>query len=149
MDGNNITFVYSLKRTVLILATSKQDQVGFSGYEKGSFMNRKMVYLLSLVALFLLWGVFGFLAAPAASGLALQGTIPAAERTLSLPEGTPAAGIPITSEPEPVWTEIVVFYGLIGLTAMFLMLALLSFANKSTTPYAEQQRQPSNETHEP
>jgi hypothetical protein len=110
-------------------------------------MNRKMVYLLSLTGFFLMWGVFGFIAAPPLGGLALQATVPAAESTPIPPEGTLAAGIAVTSKPEPVWTEVVVFYGLIGLTAMFLVLGLLSIANKSTAPYVERKGPSSNETH--
>ena len=109
-------------------------------------MNRKMAYIFSLTGFFLMWGVFGFISVPP-GGPGLQATAPAVENTPVLPEGTLAAGIPVTSEPEPVWTEIVVFYGLIGLTAMFLILALLSIANKSTAPYVERKDPSSNETH--
>ena len=109
-------------------------------------MNRKIVYLLGLTGFFLMWCVFGFIAAPPPGGLALQATVPAMERTSIPPEGTLAAGIPVTSKPEPVWTEIVVFYGLIGLTAMFLILALLRIANNPTAPYFERKDPSSKDT---
>jgi hypothetical protein len=108
-------------------------------------MNQKMVYILSLTGFFLIWGVFGFISVPPGAP-GLQVTAPVVENTRVPAEGTLAAGIPVTSEPEPVWTEIVVFYGLIGVTAMFLILALLSIANKSTAPYVERKSPSSNET---
>jgi hypothetical protein len=110
-------------------------------------MNRKMIYLFSLAGFLLMWGVFGFTATGPRGGPGLQATVPAVENTPVVPAGTDVAGIPITGEPEPVWTEIVVFYGLIGLTAMFLILAMLSLANKSTAPYVEHKGRSSEEGH--
>jgi hypothetical protein len=98
-------------------------------------MSRKMIYFCSLVGFFLMWGLFGFAAAGPRSGPDLRATAPAAESTPVLPAATERAGIPVTAESEPVWIEIVGFYGLIGLAALFLILALLSFANKSTALY--------------
>lgn len=43
--------------------------------------------------------------------------------------------------------EIVVFYGLIGLTALFLVLALLKFVNKAGSPSTEHKAPPLDETH--
>lgn len=107
-------------------------------------MNRKMIYALSLAGFLLMWDVFGFNTAIVQSAPKLQATDPAIENTPVVPGTGDEAGIPVTAEVEPVWTEIVGFYGLIGLTAMFLVLALLSLANKSTAPYVEQ-KHPSSE----
>jgi hypothetical protein len=110
-------------------------------------MDRKMIYVLSLVGFFLMWGVFGFAAAAPRGGLDLQATVPALEGTPVIPEATNSAGIPVTGEPEPLWTEILGFYGLIGLAALFLILALLNFANKSTALYVERKGPPSEGAH--
>jgi hypothetical protein len=104
-------------------------------------MNRKLIYIFGLVGFFLMWGVFGF-AAAAPHGES-QATVPAVETTIVVPEATSSAGIPITGEQKPGWTEIVVFYGLIGLTALFLILGLLKIANRSTAPYAQHKGPPS------
>ena len=97
-------------------------------------MNRKLMYVFSLVGCFLVWGVFGFAAAPGNEPTLLATIVPP-ERTPVVTGSENSAGIPVTGDPEPVWTEIVVFYGLIGLTALFLILALLSLANKSAAAY--------------
>lgn len=100
-------------------------------------MNRKLTYLFGLVGFFLMWGVFGFAAAIPRGEPDMQATALPAENTPIVPEATSPAGIPVTAEPERVLTEIIVFYGLIGLTALFLVLALLILANKSTAPYVQ------------
>ncbi len=104
-------------------------------------MDRKLIYLCSLVGFFLMWGVFGFVAAAPRSDA--EGTVPPAGNTAVILEATNTAGIPVTGEPAPLWTEILGFYGLIGLLALFLILALLSFANKSTAPAVERKGPPS------
>lgn len=110
-------------------------------------MNRKLVYTFSLVGFFLMWGVFGFAAAAPRGEPDLQATVPPVEATSIVPSTTDSAGIPVTGETEPVLTEIIVFYGLIGLTALFLVLALLNIANKSTAPSGEHKGPSSDETH--
>jgi uncharacterized membrane protein YuzA (DUF378 family) len=107
---------------------------------KGTPVNRKMTYVFSLIGFFLLWGIIGFSTAPLRTVHNLQATVP------PLPGETEAVGIPVTGEPEPVWSEILVFYGLIGLAALFLILALLSSANQSTAPALEHKAPPSEET---
>ena len=81
-----------------------------------------------------MWGVFGFAAGAPRGELGLQATQPPVENTPALP-ATDSVGLPVTGRPEPVLTEVVVFYGLIGFTALFLVLALLNIANKPTAPY--------------
>lgn len=106
-------------------------------------MDRRMIYLFSLVGFFLMWGVFGFVAAAPRSDPGLQETVRAVEYTAVVPEATNLAGIPVTGAPEPLWTEILGFYGLIALAALFLILALLNFASKSTAPAVERRGPPS------
>ena len=110
-------------------------------------MTRTNRYIIGLLGFFVMWGVFGFAAAAPRSQPDLQGTAPPIVNTPILPEATDAVGIPVTSEPEPLWMEILGFYGLIGVAALFLILALLSFANKSTASYVEHKSPHSEETH--
>jgi hypothetical protein len=109
-------------------------------------MNRKLVYAFGLVSFFLMWGVFGLAGAAPRGDPDSQATVPPVDVTPIVSGSTDSAGIPVTAEPEPLLTEIVVFYGLIGLTALFLILALLSMANKSTAPYMERKNPPSDKT---
>ena len=111
-------------------------------------MDRKMTYVFGLVGFFMLWGVFGFAAAAPRAEPNIQATAPSIVDTPVLPGETESAGIPVTGDTQPAWREIVGFYGLIGLAALFLILALLSFANKSTAPTAGRKVPPSEETHE-
>lgn len=109
-------------------------------------MNGKLVYTCSLVVFFLMWGVFGFAAAAPRGEPTFQTSVPTLEATAVAPGGTDSARIPVTGRPAPVLTEVFVFYGLIGLTALFLILALLSAANRSTAPSIERKSPPSDET---
>jgi hypothetical protein len=124
------------------------DNVRFSlnRHGKGTPLNRKMTYVFSLIGFFLILGVIGFSTAPLRTEHNLQATVPPVENTPPLPGETEAVGIPVTGEPGPVWSEILVFYGSIGLTALFLILALLSSANQSTAPALERKVPPSEET---
>ena len=110
-------------------------------------MNRKMIYIFSLIGFFLMWGVFGFIAAAQRDPVDLQATAAPVGNTSQASGEVDAAGIPVTGEPEPVWVEVLGFYGLIGLAALCLILALLSFANRSTAPYAGHKGPPSEDTH--
>ena len=107
-------------------------------------MKRKLIYTFGLIGFFLLWGVFGIAAALPRGEPSSPATVPPVETRVVVLEATHPAGIPITGEQEPVWTEIVVFYGLIGLTALFLVLGLLKIANKSTAPYRPHEGSPSD-----
>ena len=109
-------------------------------------MNRKMTYILSLLGFFLMWGVFGLVAAAPRDQPTVQVTVQPVEPTSILSGEPGAAGIPVTGKPARVWTEIIGFYGLIGLAALFLILALLRFANKSTSLYGGRKSPPSEET---
>ena len=113
---------------------------------KERLMNTKLIYTFSLVAFFLMWGVFGFAAATPRNEPKIQSEVPTLEATPVVPEATRPPAIPVTGEPEPLLTEIYVFYGLIGLTALFLVLALLNVANRTTAPYVERKSPASDKT---
>lgn len=108
-------------------------------------MKRKLIYVFSLVGFFLMWGAFGFVAGTPRSGSAFQETMPP-RVSPSAPLATDAAGVPVTGEPEPGLTEILVFYGLIGFTALFLTLALLKLASKSATSHSRHEAGAPHET---
>ena len=110
-------------------------------------MNQKRMYMFGLVGLFLIWASFGFRAPAPGREVVLQSTLPPVDVTPVAPQATNSAAIPVTGEPEPVWTEILVFYGLIGLTALFLILALLNLANKSTVQHVQPKSPSSAEMH--
>lgn len=114
---------------------------------KGYLMRRKLAYTFILVGFFVTGGTFGLAAAAPQAQSDAAATIPAAETTGVLPPATDAAVIPMTGEAEPVLTEILVFYGLIGVTALFLILALLNFANKPTAPYRDRKTPSSDDMH--
>ena len=107
-------------------------------------MNRKLIYMFSLIGFFLMWGVFGFVAGAPRGETRLQETLPPVESTSVPPQVTDPAQIPVTGESEPLLMEVVLFYGLLGLTALFLVFGLLSFANRSTAADV-QQNDPSDE----
>jgi hypothetical protein len=108
-------------------------------------MNRKLIYIFSLFCVLLLWGVSGFRAVVPAREPGFQSTL-APDATI--PAATSAGQVPVTGEPEPLWPEILLFYGLIALTALFLTLVLLNTVNKSVIPRAQQKKPSSKETHE-
>jgi hypothetical protein len=100
-------------------------------------MNRRLTYAFGLVGFLLMWGVFGFAAGAQRNPPQAPATLAPVENTPVIPEATSAAGIPVTGKPAPLLTEVVVFYGLIGLTASFLILGLLSLANKTAAHYVQ------------
>lgn len=104
-------------------------------------MHRKLVWLSILSILFLIWGVSGSAAAShkealTESSLLSVGSTPGGNRA------TPPALIPVTGSASLGWATLIV-YGLIGVAALTLILALLDSANQSTTLYAR--RKPSQE----
>ena len=108
-------------------------------------MNRRFIYAFSWIVFFLIWGVFGFAAAGPRGEPDLAATVPPVETAVVIPDPTDLPGVPITGKPEPVSAEVLVFYGLSGLTALFLILAMLNLANRSTAPFVEQKALPSDE----
>lgn len=94
-------------------------------------MHRKLVWLSILTILFLSWGVSGAAGASHREPLA-QSALSGVEATPAVAETTPQALIPVTGRPSLGWGMLIV-YGLIGLAALTLILALLDSANQSTT----------------
>lgn len=108
-------------------------------------MNVKLIYIFSLFCFLLLWGVSGFRAVAPVHEPGFQSTLPPGE---TVPAATSAGQVPVTGEREPLWPEILVFYGLIALTALFLILVLLNTVNKSMIPCGQPKKASSKETHE-
>ena len=104
-------------------------------------MNRRLIYLLSLIGFFTMWGVFSVGASAPRSESALQGTEVSSASTLAVSGTMANAAIPVTGETEPV-AGILFIYGLFGLGALVLILALLNSANKSTALYLPHEEPP-------
>lgn len=102
-------------------------------------MNRKLIYTFSLIGFFLMWGVFGFMAAVPRTEPMMQAT-PGANLQVA-PAATANAAIPITGEAQSV-TGIFLVYALFALGALVLILVLLNAANKQTTPYIRRREPP-------
>ena len=97
-------------------------------------MNRKLVWFSIFIIFFLVWGM-------SSSGVSHKETLAksalqAVERPPVISESTQSVTIPVTGKSELGW-GVLVFYGLIGMAALILILALLDSANHSTTFYAK------------
>jgi len=97
-------------------------------------MHRKLVWISILSILFLIWGASGSAAASHEEPLA-QAALSGAASASGVPAATPAALIPVTGGSSLGWGTLI-FYGLIGLAALTLILALLDSANQTTALYA-------------
>jgi len=109
-------------------------------------MNRKLIWFSILSIFFLIWGMSRSVAAVPHREHFVQSTPPLVERTSAAPEPTQPALLPVTGSPRMGW-GILLFYGLIGLAALTLILALLDSANQSTA-CCVQRKISRNETHE-
>ena len=104
-------------------------------------MNKKMIYTLTLFVFIVMWGVFGFVAAPAAHAQ------PALQDTIVPPTGAPTIVVTnvVTTVIAPGVTQVVpvtgtaspnilmlLFYGFLGLLAIVLLVALFASANRTT-----------------
>ena len=147
MVRNNISSLGSLNSSNLGDIHTNKIVKSLKYQGKGCLMKTGRVYIGGLVNLLLVWGIFGFTSALPHSEIVLQETPVPVESTPADSGDTVRGGIPVTAEPEPVWIEILVFYGLIGITALFLILALLSLANKSTAPHGEHKNSTSDKFH--
>jgi hypothetical protein len=76
----------------------------------------------------------GFASAASQREASVQSGIPFALSTPVVTKASESAGIPVTGAPRFGWV-IFVFYGLIGVAALTLILALLDSANRSTSFY--------------
>ena len=101
-------------------------------------MNRRRTYVWTLIVFFLMWGVFGFVAA----GFRGDKTAPPAMNNFSTrSEEAPNAVLPVTGEgqPEPKITIAHVSFGFIVLLGI---LALLNSANKPVSTYVRPKSPP-------
>lgn len=104
-------------------------------------MNRKMIYTLTLFVFIVMWGVFGFVAAPAAHAQ------PVLQDTVAPPTAGPTVVVTniVTTVIAPGVTQVVpvtgtaspnilmlLFYGFLGLLAIVLLVALFASANRTT-----------------
>jgi hypothetical protein len=96
-------------------------------------MSRKLIYTFSLIGFFLMWGVFSAVAAAPRSETVSQAPALSEENHALTPGVTPDAAIPVTGEAQP-GIGILYVYLLVGLGALFLILAMLNVANKPTIP---------------
>jgi hypothetical protein len=110
-------------------------------------MNRILISILSLLGFFLVWAVWDLTVVAYASEPASRATVPPVETTLVVSVPTKAGQIPVTGEPEPLWTEILLFYGLIAITASFLLWVLLNTVNQSMAARGQPKDPSSKERH--
>ena len=96
-------------------------------------MNRKIIYTLTLFTFVLMWGIFGFAAAPASAQPALQDTLVVPVTVVStvvVPGATQL--IPVTgNDPAATNVMMLLFYGFLGLLAIVLLVALFASANRT------------------
>jgi tellurite resistance protein TehA-like permease len=104
-------------------------------------MKRKWIYTFSLIGFFLMWGVFGFVAAAPRNVPVTQGTVVPEENPPVVPAATANAAIPVTGQTQSV-TGIFLIYALFALGALILILILLNAANKRTIPDAYRKEPP-------
>lgn len=94
-------------------------------------MNRKLLYTLTLFVFVVMWGVFGFVAAPAAQAQpALQDTVVPTIVVTIVPPGVTQV-VPVTGTATPN-IMMLLFYGFLGLLAIVLLVALFASANRTT-----------------
>ena len=109
-------------------------------------MNRKLIYIFTLIAFFIVWGVFGF-AAATPRGESPQPALSSAETTSVISEQADSRVIPVTGSQQLGW-RILLVYGLIGLATLSLILSLLNAANKSTALYVHRKEHSTDEMHQ-
>ena len=97
-------------------------------------MNRKQIYLWSLIGFFLMWGVFGFVAATPRSEPGLQAALPPLESPAAAPDAAADAVIPVTGEAQTE-SRVSIAYILLGFIAVLGILALLNAANKPASSH--------------
>ena len=107
-------------------------------------MNRKVIYTFSRIGFFLLGGVFGLMARAPRRGPIFQATALPQKNSVVTQVITPNAVIPVTGEAQP-GTGILLVYLFVGFATLFLILTLLSAANKQTAP-SVRRREPPDES---
>ena len=104
-------------------------------------MNRRRTYVWTLIVFFLMWGVFGFVAAGSRSEPAGQVAAPAVGNFSSQSNAERNVGIPVTGEGQPQ-PRITLAQVLFGFIVVFGVLALLNTANRSATTYVRHEDPP-------
>lgn len=98
-------------------------------------MNRKLTYTLTLFVFVVMWGIFGFAAAPSASAQpALQDTVvppTVVVETVVVPGATQLVPVTGTDTATPN-LMMLLFYGFLGMLAIVLLVALFASANRTT-----------------
>lgn len=100
------------------------------------YMNRKLTYTLTLFVSIVMWGIFGFAAAPASAQQ------PAIQETVIVPTVVTTVVAPVTTQLVPVTGDdantvapnlmMLLFYGFLGMLAIVLLVALFASANRTT-----------------
>lgn len=109
-------------------------------------MNRNLIYTFTLIAFFIMWGVFGFAAAAPRTESSIQPVLSSTVNTPIVSEEADSAMIPNTGN-QQLGRGILLVYGLIGLATLALILSLLNVANKSTALYVRRKEQPTHKTY--
>ena len=89
-------------------------------------MSRKLIYTLTLFTFVLMWGVFGFAAAPVQAQPVLQDTVVPVV-TVVTTQLVPVTG----NDPAATNVMMLLFYGFLGLLAIVLLVALFASANRT------------------
>ena len=109
-------------------------------------MDRKLIYIFTLIGFFLMWAVFGLAAAVPRGEALVQSVPPELANSSVVPEVTQQGMIPVTGNQQLGW-GILLVYGLIGFATLALILSLLNVANKLTALYAQRKERPSDRTY--
>ena len=109
-------------------------------------MDRKLLYVLSLIGFFVMWGIFGFVAARPYSEPVLRDTLaPAHSTEMNSDVADPA--IPVTAQPPSA--RMIDLYVLLGLGIVVAILALWNVAHKPVTNYVRPKDPPKDPPDEP
>ena len=94
-------------------------------------MKRKLPYMLVLLIILSLWGMFRSVAAAHGGEAGIQSSALPVQAKGDAETLTNPPLIPVTGDTQPGW--VLLGYGLVGLGTLALILALLNVANKYTT----------------
>src|SRR5215216_3177053 len=107
-------------------------------------MRRRLFYIVTLLVLFLLWGVFGITAGLPRGEASAQSALPSPDNSTVNSVAGQQAMIPVTGSATSE-VEILIFYALSGLGALIFILAMLGSANRSTVLYSQHKKSSSGE----
>lgn len=104
-------------------------------------MNRRRTYLWTLIVFFLMWGIFGFVAAGLPSEPRMPDGAPALQDGSNRANEEPGALIPAPDERQS-GSQMSLVHVLFGFIVVFGVLALLNAANKPATTYVRHKHTP-------